>query len=159
MNAASVLFVDNPVGTGYSYTDSYGDLTKDVAMVASDMMVLLQHFFSKKPEFQVTRIPTRYHMQCKQYSMNTQLYPAHMSWCDMLGNPIRLSQIILVRISMTLSPSDVSSLLYRLSLSTYFPSLMAERWQLPFHWSSPRYISVIFNLVTEKRVFFNTLDG
>ncbi|XP_017306575.1 retinoid-inducible serine carboxypeptidase isoform X2 [Ictalurus punctatus] len=52
VNAASVLFVDNPVGTGYSYTDSYGALTKDVAMVASDMMVLLQHFFSKKPEFQ-----------------------------------------------------------------------------------------------------------
>ncbi|MCJ8739543.1 hypothetical protein PDJAM_G00048300 [Pangasius djambal] len=52
VKAASVLFVDNPVGTGYSYTDSYGALTKDVAMVASDMMVLLQHFFSKKPEFQ-----------------------------------------------------------------------------------------------------------
>ncbi|XP_060757298.1 retinoid-inducible serine carboxypeptidase [Neoarius graeffei] len=52
VNAASVLFVDNPVGTGYSYTDSYGALTKDVAMVASDMMVLLQHFFSKNPEFQ-----------------------------------------------------------------------------------------------------------
>ncbi|TSK87481.1 Retinoid-inducible serine carboxypeptidase [Bagarius yarrelli] len=52
VNAASVLFVDNPVGTGYSYTDSYDALTKDVAMVASDMMVLLKHFFSKKPEFQ-----------------------------------------------------------------------------------------------------------
>lgn len=56
MNAANVLFVDNPVGTGYSYTDSYGALTRDVAMVASDMMVLLQHFFSKKTEFQVTRM-------------------------------------------------------------------------------------------------------
>ncbi|GAA6103379.1 retinoid-inducible serine carboxypeptidase [Tachysurus ichikawai] len=52
VNAANVLFVDNPVGTGYSYTDSYGALTRDVAMVASDMMVLLQHFFSKKTEFQ-----------------------------------------------------------------------------------------------------------
>ncbi|KAG7335190.1 hypothetical protein KOW79_001786 [Hemibagrus wyckioides] len=52
VNVASVLFVDNPVGTGYSYTDSYDALTKDVAMVASDMMVLLQHFFSKKTEFQ-----------------------------------------------------------------------------------------------------------
>ncbi|KAI5628830.1 retinoid-inducible serine carboxypeptidase precursor [Silurus asotus] len=52
VNAASVLFVDNPVGTGYSYTDSYDALTKDVAMVASDMMVLLKHFFSKTPEFQ-----------------------------------------------------------------------------------------------------------
>ncbi|KAM9457959.1 retinoid-inducible serine carboxypeptidase [Clarias gariepinus] len=52
VKAASVLFVDNPVGTGYSYTDSYDALTKDVAMVASDMMVLLQQFFSKNTEFQ-----------------------------------------------------------------------------------------------------------
>lgn len=79
MNAASVLFVDNPVGTGYSYTDSYGALTKDVAMVASDMMVLLQHFFSKKPEFQV-QTQTR----CKQYNMKTQLHTAHTT-CTLLN--------------------------------------------------------------------------
>lgn len=49
---SSVLFVDNPVGTGYSYTDSEDALTKDVAMVASDMIVLLKNFFSLKTEFQ-----------------------------------------------------------------------------------------------------------
>ncbi len=61
VRAASVLFVDNPVGTGYSYTDTEDALTKDVAMVASDMMVLLKSFFSLKTEFQVskTKIPTR----------------------------------------------------------------------------------------------------
>ncbi|XP_026108949.1 retinoid-inducible serine carboxypeptidase [Carassius auratus] len=52
VRAASVLFVDNPVGTGYSYTDTEDALTKDVAMVASDMMVLLKSFFSKQTEFQ-----------------------------------------------------------------------------------------------------------
>uniref|UniRef100_A0A671R5I6 Carboxypeptidase n=1 Tax=Sinocyclocheilus anshuiensis TaxID=1608454 RepID=A0A671R5I6_9TELE len=52
VRAASVLFVDNPVGTGYSYTDTEDALTKDVAMVASDMMVLLKSFFSLKTEFQ-----------------------------------------------------------------------------------------------------------
>ncbi len=30
VRAASVLFVDNPVGTGYSYTDTEDALTKDV---------------------------------------------------------------------------------------------------------------------------------
>ena len=55
VSAASVLFVDNPVGTGYSYTDSEEALTKDVAMVATDMMVLLQQFFNKQTEFQVQR--------------------------------------------------------------------------------------------------------
>ncbi|XP_036445928.1 retinoid-inducible serine carboxypeptidase [Colossoma macropomum] len=52
VSAASVLFVDNPVGTGYSYTDSEEALTKDVATVAADMMVLLQQFFNKQTEFQ-----------------------------------------------------------------------------------------------------------
>lgn len=60
VSAASVLFVDNPVGTGYSYTDNDDALAKDVATVASDMMVLLKSFFSRKTEFQVckTKIPT-----------------------------------------------------------------------------------------------------
>lgn len=52
IQAASVLFVDNPVGTGYSYTDTPDALTKDVAAVASDMLVLLTKFFSQKEEFQ-----------------------------------------------------------------------------------------------------------
>ncbi|KAL2101497.1 hypothetical protein ACEWY4_003258 [Coilia grayii] len=52
IQAASVLFVDNPVGTGFSYTDTVDALTKDVAGVASDMMVLLKEFFSQKEEFQ-----------------------------------------------------------------------------------------------------------
>ncbi|XDV12891.1 hypothetical protein PO909_001441 [Leuciscus waleckii] len=52
VRASSVLFVDNPVGTGYSYTDTEDALAKDVAMVASDMMVLLKSFFSLKTEFQ-----------------------------------------------------------------------------------------------------------
>lgn len=53
IQAASVLFVDNPVGTGFSYTDSPDALTKDVAAVAADMLVLLKEFFSQKAEFQV----------------------------------------------------------------------------------------------------------
>ncbi|XP_048847470.1 retinoid-inducible serine carboxypeptidase [Brienomyrus brachyistius] len=51
VKAASMLFVDNPVGTGYSYTDNNG-FAKDVATVAEDMMVLLKSFFSSKAEFQ-----------------------------------------------------------------------------------------------------------
>ncbi|XP_078126444.1 retinoid-inducible serine carboxypeptidase [Sander vitreus] len=52
VQAASVLFVDNPVGTGFSYTDRPDGYATDVATVASDMLVLLQHFFKKKAEFQ-----------------------------------------------------------------------------------------------------------
>lgn len=53
VQAASVLFVDNPVGTGFSYTDSPDAYATDVATVASDMLVLLENFFKQRPEFQV----------------------------------------------------------------------------------------------------------
>ncbi|TMS15412.1 Retinoid-inducible serine carboxypeptidase [Larimichthys crocea] len=52
VQAASVLFVDNPVGTGFSYTDRPDRYATDVATVASDMLVLLQRFFKERPEFQ-----------------------------------------------------------------------------------------------------------
>lgn len=55
LQSASLLFVDNPVGTGFSYVNSSSAYAKDLAMVVSDMMVLLKSFFSHHEEFQ--RIP------------------------------------------------------------------------------------------------------
>ncbi|XP_021528469.2 retinoid-inducible serine carboxypeptidase [Aotus nancymaae] len=52
LQAASLLFVDNPVGTGFSYGNGSGAYAKDLAMVASDMMVLLKAFFDCHKEFQ-----------------------------------------------------------------------------------------------------------
>ncbi|XP_062886779.1 retinoid-inducible serine carboxypeptidase isoform X1 [Mobula hypostoma] len=52
VQAASLLFVDNPVGAGYSYATDSGAFAKDLDMVVRDMMVLLQNFFQHKPEFQ-----------------------------------------------------------------------------------------------------------
>lgn len=56
VQAASVLFVDNPVGTGFSYTEMPDGYATDVAMVASDMLVLLKQFFTGNPEFQVCQM-------------------------------------------------------------------------------------------------------
>lgn len=52
VQTSSVLFVDNPVGTGFSYTDKPDAYATDVATVASDMLVLLKHFFAKRKDFQ-----------------------------------------------------------------------------------------------------------
>ncbi|KAM4843414.1 retinoid-inducible serine carboxypeptidase [Thomomys bottae] len=52
LQSASLLFVDNPVGTGFSYVNQSDAYAKDLAMVASDMMVLLKAFFSDHKEFQ-----------------------------------------------------------------------------------------------------------
>ncbi|CAH2291846.1 retinoid-inducible serine carboxypeptidase isoform X1 [Pelobates cultripes] len=49
---ASVLFVDNPVGTGFSYTTNDDAFAKDVSTVSADMIVLLKDFFNSKTEFQ-----------------------------------------------------------------------------------------------------------
>lgn len=46
LSVASLLFVDNPVGAGYSYVDSDDAFTTDVSMIAADMMVLLTSFFN-----------------------------------------------------------------------------------------------------------------
>lgn len=52
LQAASLLFVDNPVGTGFSYVNKSASYAKDLAMVAADMMVLLKTFFDCHKEFQ-----------------------------------------------------------------------------------------------------------
>ncbi|XP_029944496.1 retinoid-inducible serine carboxypeptidase [Salarias fasciatus] len=52
VQAASVLFVDNPVGTGFSYAQNPEAFATDVSTVASDMLVLLQSFFTERTEFQ-----------------------------------------------------------------------------------------------------------
>ncbi|KAH3862982.1 retinoid-inducible serine carboxypeptidase-like [Dreissena polymorpha] len=53
LQAASLLFVDNPVGTGFSYVDGKEYYTHDVAGIATDMLVLLHEFFMvKSPQFQ-----------------------------------------------------------------------------------------------------------
>ncbi|XP_070339051.1 retinoid-inducible serine carboxypeptidase [Equus asinus] len=52
LQSASLLFVDNPVGTGFSYVNKSDAYAKDLATVASDMMVLLKTFFGCHKEFQ-----------------------------------------------------------------------------------------------------------
>ncbi|KFO34999.1 retinoid-inducible serine carboxypeptidase [Fukomys damarensis] len=52
LQAASLLFVDNPVGTGFSYVNTSDAYAKNLAMVASDMLVLLKTFFNCHKEFQ-----------------------------------------------------------------------------------------------------------
>lgn len=48
---ASVLFVDNPVGAGYSYVDDPSAYTRDVAEITSDLVVVLRGVLERAPEF------------------------------------------------------------------------------------------------------------
>ncbi|XP_017772123.1 PREDICTED: retinoid-inducible serine carboxypeptidase-like [Nicrophorus vespilloides] len=48
---ANVLFIDNPVGTGYSYVDSAAAYTRDNKQIAEDLVALMKGFYEKMPSF------------------------------------------------------------------------------------------------------------
>jgi carboxypeptidase C (cathepsin A) len=48
---ANVLWIDQPVGTGYSYADSYSDYVGDETAVAEDLWEFLQVFFQTNPQY------------------------------------------------------------------------------------------------------------
>lgn len=49
---ANVIFVDQPVGTGFSYADNTADYVTSEEQVAEDMYQFLQGFFKKYPQYQ-----------------------------------------------------------------------------------------------------------
>jgi len=58
-----VLFVDNPVGSGYSYVSSADAYTKTIDDIANDMVALLKGFFQVHPE--LTTNP--FYIFCESY--------------------------------------------------------------------------------------------
>ncbi|XP_064478578.1 retinoid-inducible serine carboxypeptidase-like [Ornithodoros turicata] len=49
---ANVLFIDNPVGTGYSYVNNSKAYATNNSQIANDLVTLMAVFFNKLPEFQ-----------------------------------------------------------------------------------------------------------
>ncbi|KAL1386050.1 hypothetical protein pipiens_012895 [Culex pipiens pipiens] len=47
----NVLFIDNPVGTGFSYVDDFSLLTKSNAEIADDLLAFMKEFYKRNPEF------------------------------------------------------------------------------------------------------------
>ena len=47
----NVLFLDNPVGTGYSYTDNPSLLTTTNNEIALDLVAFMKGFYVDHPEF------------------------------------------------------------------------------------------------------------
>jgi len=53
VSVASILFIDNPVGTGYSYVTHDSAFTTDVDQIAQDLMTTVAAFLKQLPDFQV----------------------------------------------------------------------------------------------------------
>ncbi|XP_041363466.1 retinoid-inducible serine carboxypeptidase-like [Gigantopelta aegis] len=52
LSVASLLFVDNPVGAGYSYVDKPSAYTSNVDQIAKDLLTLFISFMKHTPDFQ-----------------------------------------------------------------------------------------------------------
>uniref|UniRef100_A0A1L8DPK9 Carboxypeptidase n=1 Tax=Nyssomyia neivai TaxID=330878 RepID=A0A1L8DPK9_9DIPT len=49
----NVLFIDNPVGSGFSYVDNQSYLTKTNEEIANDLVAFMKEFYRRHPEFQL----------------------------------------------------------------------------------------------------------
>jgi serine carboxypeptidase 1 len=54
VQTANVLFVDNPIGSGYSYAETDDDLTETTDEISEDLYALMKDFLSENPDFQTT---------------------------------------------------------------------------------------------------------
>lgn len=52
---ASLLFLDNPVGTGFSYVEEGANFTHSNAEIAADLMTFLQGFLKDKPQVRLSK--------------------------------------------------------------------------------------------------------
>lgn len=48
----NVLFIDNPVGSGFSYVENRGSFAKTNSQIAEDLLNLLKQFYKRFPLFQ-----------------------------------------------------------------------------------------------------------
>jgi serine carboxypeptidase 1 len=53
VNEVNVLFIDNPVGSGYSYVEDDSLFTTDVQQITDDLTTLLTQFMEFFPQFRV----------------------------------------------------------------------------------------------------------
>ncbi|XP_055388030.1 retinoid-inducible serine carboxypeptidase-like [Condylostylus longicornis] len=59
----NVLFIDNPVGSGFSYVENTNLLTRTNNEIALDLVALMKGFYKKHPEFK--KVPL--HIFCESY--------------------------------------------------------------------------------------------
>ena len=76
MNEANVLFIDSPVGSGYSYVDKLSQLTTDVNQITHDLHQLVKQFMIRYPQFKVVIIRIyQFIIMLSLYVVKAELHP------------------------------------------------------------------------------------
>jgi serine carboxypeptidase 1 len=63
LQVADLVFVDNPVGTGFSYVDDSSAFTTNVKQIGADLVVWAKAFYKKHPEYETRN----FYVFCESY--------------------------------------------------------------------------------------------
>ena len=66
---ANLLFIDNPVGTGFSYVTDTDAFTTNNQMIAKDLVSVMKHFFLSNKQFEVTVSHTHWWIIAKTFKL------------------------------------------------------------------------------------------
>lgn len=129
VNTHNVLFVDNPVGTGFSYVDHNRYLTKDNKQIARDLIELLRGFYKALPEFETVPL----HIFGESYGGKMAVEFAHELYWEIQNGDIKSNLVTVAMGDAWISPID-STLswapyllqMVRQPLETYFARLMLD---------------------------------
>lgn len=127
----NVLFVDNPVGTGFSYVDNYRFLTKDNQQIALDLVELLRGFYDACPEFKTVPL----HIFGESYGGKMAVEFAHELNRQISEGSIESNLITVAMGDAWISPIDstLSWAPYLLQLVSFTKNGAKLRLQLVFH--------------------------
>lgn len=102
INDLNVLFIDNPVGTGYSYVDDSKYLTTDNRQIALDLVAMLKGFYERLPEFKDTPL----HIMSESYGGKMAAEFALMLHREIEAGTIECNLISTGLIDSWMSPID-----------------------------------------------------
>jgi len=102
INEMNVLFVDNPVGTGYSYVDHIKFLTRDNQQIARDLVELLRGFYAAQPEFESVPL----HIYGESYGGKMAIEFAHELYWEIANGGITSNLITVAMGDSWISPID-----------------------------------------------------
>ncbi|CAI5449951.1 unnamed protein product [Caenorhabditis angaria] len=116
LQVADIVYVDNPVGTGFSYVDDSSALTTNITQIGDDLLVWLRKFLALHSEYRTRP----FYIFCESYGgkMSTQ-------FAKVITDAVKSSSLILNFRAVALGDSWISAMDY---VNTWGPYLYANSY-------------------------------